>query len=421
LQPGEVSLQQQTGYDLLAELRFQYPTGINSLPPLHQLALPLWSQSGSAQIEGVDDARGGHLALTWEDGRTRTILRVPHTQSGSIELEVRDRSTSAELPRRATQVAARDRADRRNRFESGKVLARLPRELEKIKLGWSRDQVLSALPRGPKVIKHDLSDGFVLTNAADPPRNATCFARELVVRFGPNKRLAEMSVRYIDVPGKGGLNTLQNILKKRGGAPETASAPWVTLWSDLPAPKPAPVLSRWQDDATQVTCQRGPAGMEVVLRDCPVDQETGVSLAPLAYLPRGLGDCRLGRSKSELLKIWNLKDAPLVDGGLLLPPQAPGTYDALLVWFDKDKAVRIIARHVAGAAQPSEKLKQAVVQAWAQGARAFGWPWRQDATPEGIVQNWGTLDDATRVRIFWEENNEGTPRLYTEWKQLERP
>jgi hypothetical protein len=421
LKAKEAILQQQSGYDLVAELKFQFTTGTNNLPPLHQVALPLWAQSGSAQMEGVDDAKGGHLALIWEDAQTRATLRLPHTPEGSIELEVRDRSTSAELPQRATRIAARDRTDRQKRFESGKLLARLPRGLEGIKLGMTRDEVLAVVPRGPKILKRDLPDGFVLTNPADPPLQATCFARELFLRFAGNKRLAELRIHYTDVPGKGGLNKLQSALKKQGGAPESLPSTWASIWTDLPAQKPAPILSRWQDDATQVTCQRDLVGMEVVLRDCPVDHETGLPLQPLTCLPRGVGDCLLGKTRTELLQKWNIKEPQVVNGALVLPPQAAESLDALLIWFEKEKAVRIVARHTPDATQPAGKLKQAVGKAWGLEARRFGWFWRQDLSPQNLVQSWGTHDEATRVRIFWEETSDGTPRLYTEWKHLERP
>ena len=158
-------------------------------------------------------------------------------------------------------------------------------------------EVEEVLPYRPKVFKRPLADGFVLTNPADPPPLATHFARELTARF-VNKRLAELRVHYIDVPGKGGLNKLQTALKNRGGAPEKLTPSWLAIWADLPAQKPAPLLQRWQDDATLITCQRDLAGMEVVEVSPPYDHaEITALLAHRLVLEAlsGMALRRLGR------------------------------------------------------------------------------------------------------------------------------
>src|SRR5262249_43192445 len=155
-------------------------------------------------------------------------------------------------------------------------------------------------------------------------------------------------------------------------------------------------------------------GMELVLRDCPVDQESGVNLPPLAALTRGVGDCVLGKTWGEITQKWGLKDPKLLDGVLPLTPQVAGPYDVLLVWSEKDRVVKILARHDDDATKTAAKLKQAVASAWGKQSRSFGWPWRQDISPEGLLQSWGTQDDVTRVRIFYEATKSGATRLYTE-------
>ena len=46
------------------------------------------------------------------------------------------------------------------------------------------------------------------------------------------------------------------------------------------------------------------------------------------------------------MSAWKIaQPTTTTDGALLLTSDAGGPYNALLVWFDKDRAVRIIARH----------------------------------------------------------------------------
>ena len=103
----------------------------------------------------------------------------------------------------------------------------------------------------------------------------------------------------------------------------------------------------------------------------------------------------------------------------MLPPPRGGAYDALLVWFDKDKVTRIVARHVPPAAggRESSSPGQQITQAWARGIRSLGWPMHQDAGSDGL-QGLGWHDDQARVRIFWQEGDNGPPRGFTEWKEV---
>src|SRR5262249_49340677 len=152
--------------------------------------------------------------------------------------------------------------------------------------------------------------------------------------------------------------------------------PWSALWNDLPLRQPVPILARWQDDITALTLQRDATGAEAILRDCPLDQPAGVLLPPLAYLPRGPGGCLLGESREGALRHFKIdKPQPRADGALVLPVPRGGAYDALLIWFDNDKATRIAARHVppgAGARELASPGNQ-ITQAWARHIRALGW------------------------------------------------
>ena len=56
--------------------------------------------------------------------------------------------------------------------------------------------------------------------------------------------------------------------------------------------------------------------------------------------------------------------------------------------------------------------------AWARDLRRFGWPRRQDATGDDALNGLGFHDERTRIRLFWQEPDQGPPRVYTEWKPL---
>jgi hypothetical protein len=62
-----------------------------------------------------------------------------------------------------------------------------------------------------------------------------------------------------------------------------------------------------------------------------------------------------------------------------------------------------------------------ITEAWGRNIRSFGWPCRQDAVNDKDLQSLGWRDDATRVRIFWQEADEGPPRVFTEWKGIAAP
>jgi hypothetical protein len=57
-----------------------------------------------------------------------------------------------------------------------------------------------------------------------------------------------------------------------------------------------------------------------------------------------------------------------------------------------------------------------ITEHWAREFRALGWPSRQDVA-DSVLQGLGWSDDRTRIRMFWQESDEG-PRLFTEWKEI---
>jgi len=171
-----------------------------------------------------------------------------------------------------------------------------------------------------------------------------------------------------------------------------------------------------------VTYQSDAGGVEVTLLDCPADQENGVTLPPLEYLARGPEGCLLGQTRDQIKAKW-AGPAPEAgsDGSLLLRLPKGNTYDALMVTFEKDRAVRILAYHAQAdqtAPQP-EQLAAALTDAWGRDMAGLGWVRRQEVTAKGQLQGYDWHDEVTRVRIFWQEpNGQGAARLYTEWKAL---
>jgi hypothetical protein len=410
-------LERDGEYDVASRLLFRFATDPAGRAALHQTALGLWAAGGPARVRGVEDGDGGYLAFVWEDGATRWTLRLPHSPGRAMELEAADRRGPDAAASRAAAARDFDRAERAARTKAGKPLARLPRHLdsEDVELGMTRAEVLQGLPQGQSVLRHNFADGLWVVVTGEAERNTAFTPRQLFVRFGPDGRAVELRTRYGE--GSGGGNWVQavvNDLKRRCGA--AAEVPGPSAWADLP-PRAAPAaVSRWQDDVTLITCRRDAWGVEVTLRAAPPEDGPD-PLPPLVYLPRGPGDVSLGDAREEVMKRAGDRP-PLPDGALVLAPASPVRYDTLLVWFDGDRVARVVARHVqAGPAKPTPaQMAQQLTEAWGREARALGWPRRQDFAGDKVLQGLGWHDDRTRVRMFWQESQNGPPRLYTEWR-----
>jgi hypothetical protein len=430
LAPSRLVLERAPTHDVLTRLTLYYNVRKKGHYPLAQLAGPLWAAGGTARLLGGDGANP--LLLAWEDARTCCVLRLPNRKDEEVSLEVysrsKDRQTQdppgvwvehldVDFAARAEAVRAHDRAERRARLEAGKPLAFVPRELERVKLGMSRAEVQRVLPPDFKALKRTVGSDLLVTLTGDAPRNAPVVARELVVRFDAAGRVVEVRVR---VNGNGVAKLVAG-LEKQAGAPEKGPAPWVQAWADLPPRRPAPVLRRWQDDVTLLTCQQDGVGAELCLRACPADHEDGTPLPPLAYLPRGPEGCVLGTARDALLREWKVATTTLVEGAVVLAPKAGSPYDALLVWFDNDRVERVVARHRSAGSLDAAHAGRAVVDAWSLEGRTLGYPWRQDLAEERVVQGWTTQDDRTRVRLFWQQRDDGTRGVFTEWREVARP
>jgi hypothetical protein len=425
LHPAQVVLQREASEDVVARLLVHYGAE-QTLPALAQQALPLWAAYGPARIEGNDDERGGHVGLQWEDGQTRWTLRLPYASDAAPELEVADREPAEALPQRVARATDLDRAERKARLAAGKPWRRLPRSTDPdtIQLGMSRDAVVQALPSGKAVLTGTFASGLLVTNAGDPARGAAYALRQLLLRFSDAGQLAEIRARYqgtVQYDANKGLKDMLARFKKRGGAPAEVPSPSAGVWEDIAPGKPGPVLYRWLDDTTLLTFRWETSGAEVTLRDCPPDQEAGAALPPLEYLPRGPEGCTLGDTRAQLLRRWGITEPTTAAGGaLVLTPPQPAPYDAVLVWFDNDRVIRIVGRHTPPASPPVRppQLADALSAAWGRDIRSLGWPVRQDLSSGDALQSLGWHDERTRVRLFWQEPDQGPPRVYTEWKEL---
>ncbi len=322
LKLARAELQREAGQNLTASLLLRYDSDGDAQPALHKMALPLWVALGPGQFQGVSDKNGGHLALVWEDARTRYTLRLPYDSVQPVELEASDRQGLAHVAERQTTTLAQDRRERKQRIDAGKPFVRLERALELIELGWKRSQVRQILPEGQAVLKRDLpGGGLVVTFRGDPAQRDPYVMRQMFVRFDRADHVAEVRVRYVDGPSAGAegrwMPDLLTRIKKRAGAPTQEPSPWAKLWTDLPPQKPAPVLYRWQDDITVLVYQRDAAGVELALRDWSTDPD-GESAPPLwEYLPRGLANLQLGINREELLHKWRISKPVITDDGAL--------------------------------------------------------------------------------------------------------
>jgi len=423
-QPGALEIERSKGRDLVFRFTIDYKVDDAGCPSLHRLALPLWNTLGVPRMTGEEDNQGGHLALFWEDARTRYTLWLPYEAGQPARLDVSDRQPAESSAEREATAAALERTERVNRMKGGRTVARLPRQLEQFDLGATPAQIAEFLPTGQAVLKRETPGMLMVTFTGEPGRDDKYVTRQLFVRFDRNDRAAEIRLRYAS--GNGQVNASQwmaeilNGFKKRAGAPLESPSPWASLWSDLSGRKSAARHYQWRDDATVLTYQFDAGGAEVCLQDRPFDT---APLPEFEYLTRGTAGCALGMNRQALLDNLNLTKPTIAgNGALVINPDAQSPYDVVLVWFEKDQVSRVVARYNAeqGQGGGAAAAVRAVNDAWAREVRSLGWPRRQDYTSNDLLQAMGWNDERTRVRIFWQENDDGSIRVFTEWKDLQR-
>jgi hypothetical protein len=369
-----------------------------------KILTPLWQLGGASRIESGRD----HVDFVWEDFRTRLALRIPVKIDKGPALLASDRGAES-TETRAQRARAKDDAERRGRIERNEPFARLPRHLEQLRIGMTRADAERALPAA---FKRDLSGGIGFTFAGDPDSTAGVVLRELFARQGSDGKATELRARYLEGPaGQGkGLTKLLAHYRSKGGAPETLPLEENRVWADLPGKQTATIVTAWQDDLTRLVARQSGSTLEVVLRDLTADPASS-----FAHLSRGPDKCSLGQSRDEILRAWKIAKPIEAEGALVLTPAASSSYDAVLVWFEKERAARIVARQRGTLGTPAQSA-QGVRDAWSRHLAAFGWPWRQDFAGQQL-QSWGSHDDHTRLRVFWQQERDGC-RVFTEWKDL---
>jgi len=109
-----------------------------------------------------------------------------------------------------------------------------------------------------------------------------------------------------------------------------------------------------------------------------------------------------------------------VDGALILRPPATSALDVMLVWFEKDRAARIVGRHRPDNVKRTSPAQwaDAITMIWRRDFSALGWPRRHDLTRDNALQSLVWYDEETRVQMFWQESDGDQVYLYTEWKDL---
>jgi hypothetical protein len=432
-QPVSVVLTKEQDFDLLASFGWRWANEENK-HAIEHLLVPLWAAYGGARMEGVDDDRGGYLGFTWENADTTYTLRLPYVDVQPPELSVGDRRGAAGLNARLAATKGFDSDQRNARFAANKLHERLPRwlYLNQVQLGMSRAQALAALPKRDVLHVTETPDGLNVLVLADPPKEATYWAKHMFVRFTPGAdgHVAEIRVRYQEgpaAPSAGNPGLFDQLRKSPNGEPETQASSWAEIWSDLPAKKLKPVLYRWLDDRTCLTYQRDSGGSEVAVRDCPLEYPLGQTLPPLLFCSRGLSGVTLGEDRSEVLKRWKVsKPQAGEDGSIDLGPGSKDSpYDAVAVWFENDKVSRIVARHRAAAGLTKDEVLPALQTYWNDNVDQLGIVRRVDTlgTDSAVTKrlaSWGWHDDRTRVRCFGMDT-EGGARLFTEWREWPVP
>ena len=417
--PSSVVLKKDADADLLESVAIRWSADVNK-DAVAKLLVPLFAAYGGCRIDGVEDANGGHLAFVWENDSTRYTFELPYVDSNEPELVAADRRGADAVAKRKEAVAKFDQTDRKARLEAGTPQRRLDRWLfeRDLTLGMSKADALQKLPKSQRIRQNEVADGMSLFYLAQPnaPEPYTAEPRQLWVRFGPDDRVAEIRVRYVEAKPEKTKPTLFDWLRReQQGEPEALVSRWTGLWPDL-VKKGTPALYRWHDDVTVMTYERDAAGSEVTIRDCPLDKPQGVTLPPLQYCSRGIDHCHLGDSRADVVKHWPTDLPKTPDGGLVLGQPANSPYDRAIVWFENDKVVRVVAQHRLKAPLTYEGVPKALLEAWSRDIDTLGVVRRQDVPVAQLLQGYGWHDDVTRVRIFGQDSEDG-PRLLTEWRE----
>ncbi len=402
---ADVIIEREPKHDLVSQIRFDFADNLkDATPAAGTIARPLLASSGRPTI-AYGEAGAGQIDFVWTDAKTRYRLRFPYSRDKMISLEAADSSEDDSIGR-GTRANEKDSRDRLERLQAKTPLTVVPRQLEGAQLGMSRVDFKKTLPRSAQLLERDIPGGVMAAFLGTPSQATDAVPREWFARF-ENDKLVELRVRYAGSFGK----KLEGF-KSKLGAPEGIVVSQAN-WADLPKRGPTNLYS-WQDDITRLTCQLEPFGLEATLRDCPANHPVGQPLPTFAYLGRGTSHVTLGMSKADLVK---LGAQPAEGNSFSVEPAEKDVYDAVLVWVDDDKVSRIVARHKTPTPIKAEnQASKMVLDKWSRDSRNVGWPSRQDMSGQ-LLQSLASRDDATRYRLFWQEEPYGVVVL-SEWKTV---
>ena len=401
--PKEAVLERDADQDLLKALRLTHAP--DPKQTLATVAAPLWQRFGASQVQA-----DRYITLAWSDGTTRVALVLPNDIERPVLVEATDNS-GRDAAKRLTAARARDQADRQARVANNQPLSRLPRNLETLSLGMKRADVERIFPGGANAFRRDIPNGLMASYPGNPTGPADTVLRTLFARFDDADQLVEVRARYADHPGNrpGTLKKRLDALQAAHGSGE-ATPLNAALAVDLPERKGTLGGTHvWLDDVTRMTCTLEAGSLEMTVRHCSAAHPEGEPLAAFAYLPRGAEEIVIGMPRSEVLG----RGATAHEGGLVLKTKANSPFDSVLVSFDNDRAVQVVARYRNnGTASPAQQ----VAEAWGRDLRSVGWPWRQDSV-NNLPQSWTTSDEQTRYRVFRQEDNLGN-HLLVEWRAV---
>src|SRR5208337_4254620 len=112
-----------------------------------------------------------------------------------------------------------------------------------------------------------------------------------------------------------------------------------------PRRNPAPILYRWEDDVTILTCQRDSEGVELTLLDRPAEYENGLDLGEFQCVSVGPKDCTLGTTKAALLEAWKDSKPVFEDNVVILTPPEDSPFSQIHAYVEErgGRVNRIVA------------------------------------------------------------------------------
>jgi len=423
--PDEAILVREKDHDLVRALHLRWKPRQNAnLDAGARIAVPLWTAYGPSTIEEHEAGDSAALVLTWAQAGVQYSLRLPYSESEHLDFAAGpvDHSHDA-LKERDKAAPANDLKDRAERLAQRKPNERLDRSqvLPGLRLGQTKADVAKILPKNADWRQATFGDSVVLLHRTQPNPAAkpapTAWLRQVVVRFDAEDKVAEIRGLYTEGPGKAEANNpgLLDRLKRANGEPEAVPSQWAKLWSDLPLVGSPAEGFRWRDDVTVLEVQRDSFGTEVTVKDAPADAPFGVELPALATQGDGPDGVTLGTAKADVLKKFPGAQN-LADGGVVVPQPAESKFDAVIVYFDEDKATRVVGRLRARPNSAEGGVDAALAQFYAE-RPGLGFLRRRMTQANGqLLGGWGWHDDQTRIWAFGQQTPEG-PQAFVEWRR----